>query len=123
MTRFKFVVLSNAKAGREAEYQDWYAKRHLADVLAVPGFVSAQCFKLKDGMGFPHRHQYLALYEIESDEPLSVIGEMIRRRDTMVMSDAQDSDSVTCGVFEVCSPEVKAKTHEPTGKAKLGQGT
>src|ERR1700722_15014327 len=100
MNRFKLVVLSNAKVGREADYQDWYAKRHLDDVVAVPGFVSAQCFKLRDAMGFVQRHQYLAIYEIESDEPLSVINEMVRRRDTMVMSDAQDPDTVTCGVFE-----------------------
>ena len=121
MKRFKMVVLSNAKTGREDEYTDWYANRHLADIVAVPGFVSAQCFKLREAMGFPHRHQYLAIYEMESDDPLSVISEMVRRRNSMVVTDAQDTDTVTCGVFEACSPEVQAKTkmHGPTDKAQV----
>ena len=120
MRRFKLVVLSNAKDGREDEYNQWYNNRHLADVVAVPGFSSAQRFKLRDDMGFPHRHQYLAIYEIESDDPQAVIGELMRRRDTpaMLISEALDLESAVSGLFEICSPVVQSgmKTCESAEK-------
>ena len=51
---------------REDEYNDWYSNRHLADVIALDGFQSAQRFTLAD----PDRakdapYKYLALYEAE----------------------------------------------------------
>src|SRR5690606_19186746 len=45
---YAYVVLSNPVPGRDQEYNDWYSNRHLADVVAVPGFVSAQRFRLVD---------------------------------------------------------------------------
>ena len=112
MKKYKLVVLSNSKEGCEAQYNDWYNNQHLQDVVAVPGFVSAQRFVLTDSMGFNHGHRYLAIYEIESDDPEGVVAEMLRRRDTpaMVVSDSLDLDSALAGVFEVCSPVVES-TH------------
>ncbi len=40
------IVLSNPIAGHEREYNYWYKHEHVPDVLRVPGFVSAQRFKL-----------------------------------------------------------------------------
>lgn len=120
MRRFKLIVLTNAKTGREDEYNDWYNTRHLADVVSVPGFVSAQRFKLRDGMGLPHRHRYLAIYEVETDDPQAVINELMRRRDTpnMFISEALDLDSAVSGLFEACSPlvQAQAKAQEPAAK-------
>jgi hypothetical protein len=110
MAKFKLVVMTEPKDGREDEYNEWYTNQHLADVVAVPGFRSAQRFKLKDAMGFEQRNRYLAIYEIESDDPQAVVAEMFRRRDTpaMVVSEALDLDKATCGLYEVCSPVVEA---------------
>jgi hypothetical protein len=43
---YTLVVLSNPKPGRERAYNDWYDHQHVADVLRVPGFQTAQRLKL-----------------------------------------------------------------------------
>jgi hypothetical protein len=115
MKRCKLVVFTSPREGQEDHYNKWYTEQHLPDVVAVPGFVSAQRFKLTDGMGSPHRHQYLAIYEIVSDDPQAVIAEMMGRRDTpaMVISHALDLDGATFGLFEPCSPVVTAAASTP----------
>ena len=106
------LLVSTAPAGaeRDQEYNDWYTNRHLADVVTVPGFVSAQRFKLADPMGFPHDHRYLAIYEVESDDPKAVMDEMMRRSGTpaMVLSEALDLEGATIGLYEECSPVLEA---------------
>ena len=63
------VVQTNAAHGREREFNDWYNNTHLADVLAVPGFKSAQRFMLSPTRRFSdtpdYKYRYLALYEFE----------------------------------------------------------
>jgi hypothetical protein len=110
MAKFKLVVMTDAKAGREDEYNDWYTNQHLGDIVAIPGFRSAQRFKLKDAVGFEHRNRYLAIYEIESDDPQAVLAEMFARRGTpaMVESEALDLEKASVGLFEPCSPVVEA---------------
>ena len=110
MAKYKLVVTTEPKAGREDEYNAWYTNQHLADVVAVPGFVSAQRFKLKDAMGFEHRTRYLAIYEIESDDPQAVLADMFGRRGTpaMVVSESLDMEKASAGLFEPCSTVVKA---------------
>ncbi len=67
MKSFRFIVLTNPTAGKEAEFNRWYDEQHLPDVLKVPGFVAAQRFKLAqaENPGWT----YLAIYEFESDDP------------------------------------------------------
>ncbi len=110
MAIFKLVVMTGPKPGRDEEYNDWYNNQHLADVVAVPGFVSAQRFKLKDAMGAEHRNSYLAIYEIDSDDPKAVLDEMFKRSGTpaMVLSEALDLEKAVVGLFEPCSPVVEA---------------
>jgi hypothetical protein len=60
------VVVSSPTPGKEEEYNRWYTEQHLADVLRMPGFTSAQRFKLavNGPNGLPG--SYLAIYEYES---------------------------------------------------------
>ncbi|MDQ4117162.1 MAG: hypothetical protein M3235_09390 [Actinomycetota bacterium] len=70
MSRNVLVVLSNPTEGQDAEYNEWYTTKHLDEVVEIPGFVSAQRFRLTDAQlsGFQaSSHRYLALYEIEGD--------------------------------------------------------
>ena len=41
-------VLTHPVEGREADYNQWYTEIHLAEVLALPGFVAVQRFKLSE---------------------------------------------------------------------------
>ena len=68
MARHVLVALTNAADGRDDEFNDWYNNQHLGDVLQIPGFVSAQRFKLgaAQRMASPP-YKYLTLYEIETD--------------------------------------------------------
>jgi hypothetical protein len=91
MGRYVFAVHSNPVAGRDEEYNYWYSNRHLHDLLACPGVVSARRLQLADKQirtDLPF--QYFALYEIETDNLQEFIDELNARIDTerMPRSDA-----------------------------------
>ena len=111
MQIFKLIVMSNAITGREDEYNDWYNNRHLQDVVAVPGFLSAQRYRLNDAIGYEHTYRYVAIYELDSADAANSVADLIKRRGTeaMLLSDAFDLDGAIAGVFEPCSPVVKSK--------------
>ena len=59
MTKGIMVVQSApADASREDEYNEWYSKTHIPELLAIPGFASARRYKAPDG-------SYLAVYELD----------------------------------------------------------
>ena len=88
MGHYKLVVLSDALDQRDDEFNDWYDNVHLKDVLAVDGIVAAQRFKLLSG----DKWKYLALYELECEDPAPVVEELQSRAgtDVMAISDAFD---------------------------------
>jgi len=62
------VVLTNPVEGREDEYNDWYTKTHLDDVLAVEGFRAAQRVKwVPSKLSRDAPYSYLAIYEVDED--------------------------------------------------------
>jgi hypothetical protein len=117
MARFKLVVLANPTDGREEEFNEWYSNIHLADIVAVPGFRSAQRFKLKEPMGFEHRQRYLAIYEMECDDPQAVVETLYSLRDTpaMILSGTLDLRTIVSGLFEPCSPVVTPAQESQAG--------
>ena len=62
------VVLSNARDGREDEFNRWYDE-HMRDTIdKLDGFTCAQRFELAGLPGAPEvPYRYLALYEVEDD--------------------------------------------------------
>lgn len=71
-----WMVLTNAVAGKDQEFNDWYDKQHIHDVVSVPGFVSGRRFNVvnptnSDLMPW----HYLALYEIELDRAVESLTE------------------------------------------------
>lgn len=100
MAQYCFVVISDALPEREEEFNAWYDQQHLADVLRVPGFVAAQRFKLaQPESSLPGR--YLALYEIETEDPQGALAELMKRSGTqqMIMSEAMDMTKVSAMLF------------------------
>jgi hypothetical protein len=74
MEKYIIAVYSNPTDGNEDAYNQWYSDIHLAEVLQVPGFVAAQRFRVDDDQApEPPKHKYLAIYEIEADEPMDVL--------------------------------------------------
>jgi Domain of unknown function (DUF4286) len=112
MAKYTFVVLTNPTSGKEAEYNEWYNKQHIPDVLNVPGFVAAQRFRLADKqMGDTNPYRYLALYEIETDDLAGALKDLQSRvgSDDMVMSDAIDMKNIGAYIYSAVAEKVQAK--------------
>jgi hypothetical protein len=84
--RHILLVTSAAQAGREAEYDQWYDSTHLADICSIPGVVSGRRFDAAPASPSPTPARCLAIFEIEADDPLSVLAEMNRRASSGEMS-------------------------------------
>ena len=62
-----YLVFSNCSPGREAEFHDWYAQ-HVAQILAVEGFVSARRMTRTEIEGRPSPdYAHVVAYEISGD--------------------------------------------------------
>jgi hypothetical protein len=114
MGKYVMLVLSDPVPGTEDTFNEWYTGRHLDDIVAMPGFTSARRYKLRDVSLGSVSNKYLAIYNMETDDPDGVVEHMFSLRDTeaMPMTPAFDMDSVNVSVFEVISEEVMA----PVGK-------
>lgn len=93
MTRFTTVAFTNAVDGKEQEYNAWYTDRHVHDVLAIPGVVSAQRFRIVGDHAANFDFSFMTLYEIETDDLASVYKAIAERSGTPLMpsSDAVSS--------------------------------
>jgi hypothetical protein len=111
MKDYAYVVRSAAIAGREDEYNLWYSQRHLKDVIAVPGFISAQRFRLTDPAadGVPSQH-YMAIYTMRTDDPDALLEKLRNLVETgaMEMSEALDPDNLVTILYEAITPVVTA---------------
>ncbi|TAL00005.1 MAG: hypothetical protein EPO08_14945 [Rhodospirillaceae bacterium] len=98
MPRYKMVVFSKAKEGRDKEYNDWYNNVHLAEITSIKGVKSGQRFgltlNLTQSAGFL---PYLAIYDIETDDLKSVIQQMTQGGQP---SDALDTSSAALSFYE-----------------------
>jgi len=99
MARYKLLVITNAVPGKEAAFNDWYDRRHIPDVLQVPGFVSAQRFRVSGESTLPG--PYIAIYDLETEDPSAVLAELGARAGTakMPLSDALDMKAVSASLL------------------------
>jgi len=66
MERYILEVRTNCSdPEREAEYNDWYNKTHLPDVLETPGVIRATRYENTDPA--EGEAKFVAIYEIETD--------------------------------------------------------
>ena len=106
MGNYTLVVYTNPVEGREDDYNDWYDNQHLGDVIAAAGFDRAERLRLTNiGTPTAGQHRYLALYQVETDDPESVFKGLIAAAgtDAMPMSDAIDVAGASMGLFETIS--------------------
>jgi len=64
-----FMALTNVKAGREADFTEWYDTEHVPDVVAVNSYQSARRFRLVGTVGGPGPWGYLSLYRFLGPVP------------------------------------------------------
>lgn len=70
MAKHIVMALTNPVEGREADYNAWFETAHIPELLAVPGFLSAQRYEVAGDQVMPDRppYQYVTVYEVESDD-------------------------------------------------------
>ena len=101
MADYILLAMTNPAEGREDDYNAWMDDHHIPEVLAVPGFVSAQRFELTEDQRTPppHPYRYAAQYEIETDnlsETLAALGQAVQNG---TKSDAGDPSRRALWVF------------------------
>ena len=110
MAQYTLIVFSNPTTpAQEDEYNEWYNNTHLDDMVSVPGFVTAQRFRLADSqVGEDNPCKYLALYELETDNLDAALADLKSRIGTvdMVMTDAFDIASFAGYVFAPITEKV-----------------
>ena len=72
------IVLTSPVAGREAEYNDWYDKQHVHDMVKLCGFAEAQRFRaVSEAGGGGELHAYAAIYTTLPGDTVARIWERI----------------------------------------------
>jgi hypothetical protein len=107
--KYTAVVLTNAKPGRDAEFNEWYTNRHVHDVVKIPGFVAAQRFQWAETPGVtPPKFKYYAAYELDTEDLGATIAELFKRNGTPLLpsSDAMGPEFYFA-VYEAITPVVK----------------
>jgi hypothetical protein len=122
---FYFFVFSNPTQGHEDEYNKWYDQQHGPDVVAVPGFVSAQRYVKNElplyRMVDLQVPKYLISYKIVTSDIEAVMKEVYRRLDAgeTVLSPVFDRTTSVSYVYKPFRPEIKGVGGEAKG-AKPG---
>lgn len=89
MSRHVLMVHSQPKPRRDDEYNSWYNDIHLAEVLAIDGFVSARRFRAEPSIYHEMpSHEYLTLYDIDSDDLQETLDQLRSAAKSMTMSSA-----------------------------------
>jgi hypothetical protein len=110
MKKCVLLVMTNVIEGKEREFNEWYSSTHIHDILKVAGVVSAQRFQCRAEKG---AFGFLALYELETDDPEGVVAE-IRKRDrngTHSMSAAVDRKNLFAELFESITDRISSNAH------------
>ncbi len=87
------VVQSTPAEGRESEYNEWYSRTHIPQLLEIPGFVNARRYRVS-GDGQPAEHKYLAVYELDADDLAEPVAEL-RSRSASGRTDRSDAMAST----------------------------
>jgi len=69
MAKCKIIALTTPAEGKEAEFHDWYQNTHLPEMVSFPGSLGAQRYSLVAKMMGADTNQYLAVYDVECDDP------------------------------------------------------
>lgn len=93
MPHCKLIALTTPKPGREQDYHDWYNDVHLPELVNGLGLQGAQRFELVTKMQGADTNQYMAIYDVETDDPEGFMAKMgaFAQSGQMTPGDATDS--------------------------------
>ena len=100
MSNCFYFVFTRPKAGQDDEFNNWYSKRHIFDLVSIPGIAAARRYRLLDIATKAETPDYLAIYEF-SDVDLAISGIAERRgTDRMPSTEAIDREASQGVVFK-----------------------
>ncbi len=79
MQKWVNLFEANSDPAREPEFNEWYDRIHVPDILKTPGYVRARRYvnrEMRDGRG-----KYLALYDMESDDMEATMRGRVAKRE------------------------------------------
>ncbi|MGE3692466.1 MAG: hypothetical protein AB7F98_13910 [Novosphingobium sp.] len=109
MPKCKIVALTTPKPGQEKEFADWYQNTHLPEMTSFAGSQGAQRFQLVAKMMGADTNQFLAIYDIECDDPgayLAAVGAAAQAGKLTPGTWSQDETTYTA-LFVECGDYVK----------------
>lgn len=89
----KMVVLAKAVPGQVEALAKWYDEKHMNDLLAVPGLITAErhtILPMKKPEGVP-AWDFMLIYELDGPDPMVVLKNMAAAQ--VVISDLLESSS------------------------------
>jgi hypothetical protein len=111
MPRFKMIALTRPLPGQEDAFNDWYQNHHLPEICQFDGVLGAQRFVQAAALQGGDDRNYLAIYDIETDDLGSVLGAIGQAgaAGKMTQSDAADRAGAYTVIFTEHGERV---THE-----------
>lgn len=106
---FRLVGISQPREGREGEYDEWYERQHMPEVLTLPGIVSGQRYKLHSAMAAGIDISSFAYYELAANS-VEDARKTLRAMGTANLgtTTATIREKTRVAVLEVCSARVTA---------------
>ena len=106
MARFLLMVFSSPNPGQDKDYHSWYQNQHLDDVVALDGFVGASRYAPVEMPGVDSGNQFLAIYEIESENIETAMQILAEKGSKMEISPGFDPSSVRMQLFKAIGERV-----------------
>lgn len=76
MTKYKLIALTTPLPGKEDEFHDWYDNTHLPELVNMFDMDGAQRYELVAKLAGSDANPFLAIYDIETDDPMALLGRM-----------------------------------------------
>ena len=93
MAKFVMIVQSDPLDGQDDAYNAWYDGIHIPELLQVPGITGARRLEATPIVIGEPGSKYITMYEIEADNPGTVMAEMGKRGADGRMSPSVGVDS------------------------------
>lgn len=108
---YEFYSLCGPTPGQEEEFNIWYDTIHIPEVIATPGFVSAQRYQRSSIQRYSGAESpaYMVVYTIVTDDLESVFEVLNERHDDFIASEARDSSTSLIFIYEAISPLMERK--------------
>ena len=109
----QYIILADAKPGREAEYDDWYVWVHTHDVMASrPAAIAAQCFRRIDADKSPGQ-RFLCLFE--NSDPAEMTGKSLDYSHMLISSAADSTRPPGGGYYDTVIQQIKSPAFADSG--------